>query len=105
VVFAYRLSRLTGIFAAWGFLIAALALTSFEDFAFFSSVIFVSYKNVETTVESYNIGSFLFVVLILVAIPGLFFVSMYKLHGLFKSLNQNAPERRRPREISPMQEA
>jgi hypothetical protein len=85
VVFAYRLSRITGLFRAWAFLIGGLALTTFEDFAYFGSVIFVSYSKVLSTVETFTFGTFLFAAVILVGIPGLFFASMYKLHGLFKA--------------------
>ncbi len=85
VLFAYRLSRITGLFGAWLLMIAALALTAFEDFAYFGSVVLVSYSKVQGTVETFTPGSFLFAALILVAIPGLFFGAMYKLHGMFKS--------------------
>jgi hypothetical protein len=84
VAFAYRVSRLTGLFSAWALLIAALVLTAFEDFAYFGSVIFVSYSKVETLVEGYSWGTFIFAGLILIAIPALFFCSMYKLHSVFE---------------------
>ncbi len=96
VTFAYRLSRVTGLFGAWALLIGGLALTAFEDFAYFGSVIFVSYNRVETTVESFNAGTMLFAILILLGIPSLFFFSMYKLHGLFKALNKKSNEGLRP---------
>jgi hypothetical protein len=85
IAFAYRLSRITGLFSAWVLLIAGLALTSFEDFAFFSSVIFVGYGKVQALVETYTWGSFLFILLILIGIPLLFALSMYKLHALFRA--------------------
>lgn len=85
VYFAYRLSRITGRFGAWTLLIAGLALTAFEDFAYFGSVVFSSYASVVKAVEGYTWVSFLLVVLILLAIPALFFGAMYRLHGLFKT--------------------
>ena len=85
VVFAYRLSRVTGLFGAWALLIAGLGLTAFEDFAYFGSVIFVGYSRVETIVQGYSWGTFLFAGLILIAIPALFFSSMFKLHTIFKA--------------------
>lgn len=85
VVFAYRLSRITGLFSAWTMLIAGLGLTAFEDFAFFGSVIFVSYDKVEAIVQGYTWGSFLFALLILVAIPALFFLSMFRMHSTFRA--------------------
>ncbi|MGH9921039.1 MAG: hypothetical protein ACRD6W_19495 [Nitrososphaerales archaeon] len=85
VAFAYRLSRITGLFGAWSLLIAGLGLTAFEDFAYFGSVIFVSYGKVETIVEGYTWGTFIFAGLILLAIPILFFGSMYKLHSIFRA--------------------
>lgn len=84
VVYAYRLSRITGLFSAWILLIAALALTALEDIAFFGSVVFVSYSKLETQVQTYTWGSFLFEFLILVCIPLLFFSSMYRLHHIFR---------------------
>jgi hypothetical protein len=89
VLFAYRLSRTTGLFGAWALLIAGLALTSFEDFAFFGSIVFVSFSRVEATVEGYTVGTVLFAVIILFGIPALFFSSMYKLNALFRALNAN----------------
>jgi hypothetical protein len=85
VAFAYRLSRTTGLFGAWALLIAGLALTAFEDFAYFGSVVFVSYSKVEVLVEGYSWGTFLFAGLILIAIPALFFASMFRLHSIFKA--------------------
>lgn len=85
VAFAYRVSRITGLFGAWALLIGGLVLTAFEDFAYFGSVIFVSYTKVETIVEGYSWGTFIFAGLILLAIPALFFCSMYKLHSVFKA--------------------
>jgi hypothetical protein len=85
VTFAYLLSRMTGLFRAWALLIGALVLSAFEDFAYFGSVVFVGYGRVESIVEGYSWGSFLFAGLILVAIPAMFFGSMYKLHSLFKA--------------------
>ena len=85
VVFAFRLSRITGLFGAWSLLIVGLALTAFEDLAYFSSVVFVTYSKVITLVQSYTWGSFLFAGLILLAIPAAFFGSMYKLHHIFRA--------------------
>jgi len=85
VIFAFRLSKITGLFGAWALLIAGLALTAFEDFAYFGSVIFVTYSKVETLVETYTWGSWLFAGLILIAIPALFFSSMYELHIIFRA--------------------
>jgi len=92
VAYAYRLSRITGLFGAWTLLMAGLALTAFEDFAYFGSVIFVSYSKVETIVEGYNWGTFIFAGLILLAIPALFFASMYKLHSIFRARNRASQE-------------
>lgn len=85
VFFAYRLSRITGLFGALSLLIAGLALTAFEDFVYFGSVIFASYAKVETAVQGYSLGTFLFSGIVLLGIPCLFFASMYKLHGIFKA--------------------
>lgn len=85
VLFAYRLSRITGLFSAWTLLIAGLALTAFEDFAFFGSVIFVGYGKVQTIVEGYTWSSFFFALLILVGIPTLFFLSMFTMHSTFRA--------------------
>lgn len=92
VTFAFRLSRVTGLFGAWALLIAGLGLTAFEDFAYFGSVIFVSYGRVETIVEGYSWGTFLFAGLILLAIPALFFSAMYKLHSIFKAQTQKTAD-------------
>lgn len=94
VLFAYRLSRVTGLFGAWALLIAGLILTAFEDFAFFGSVVFVSFSKVEANVANYSISTALFAMLILMGIPALFFTSMYKLNGLFRSMQGKAPEKR-----------
>ena len=96
VIYACRLSRVTGLFGAWALLIGGLVITAFEDFAYFGSVIFVSYSKVETTVESFNIGTMLFAILILLGIPAMFFFSMYKLHGLFKNLHKKSGDTARP---------
>jgi hypothetical protein len=93
VLFAYRLSRVTGRFGAWSLLIAGLALTAFEDFLFFGSIVFVSFHQVETTVETYTLGSVLIAVIVLAAIPALFFSSMYKLNQLFRGMNSKPQER------------
>jgi hypothetical protein len=85
VFFAFRLSRITGLFGAWTLLIWGLALTGFEDFASFGSVIFLSYNKVQNTVATFTLASFLFEALILIAPPAFFFGAMYKLHGMFKS--------------------
>jgi hypothetical protein len=90
VIFAYRLSRITGLFSAWALLIGGLALTAFEDFAYFGSVIFVSYSQVEKNVEGFTFGTVLIALIVLVGIPGLFFSAMYKLNGLFKAMNKNS---------------
>jgi hypothetical protein len=92
VFFAYRLSRTTGLFGAWTLLIAGLALTAFEDFAYFGSVVFVSYSKVEVLVEGYTAGSWLFAGLILIAIPALFFASMFRLHSIFTAQKAEAAE-------------
>jgi hypothetical protein len=84
VVFAYMLSRMTGLFRAWILLIGALVLTAFEDFAYLGSVVFAGYGKVESIAGAYTWGSFLFSGLILVGIPAMFFGSMYKLHSLFR---------------------
>ena len=99
VIFAYRLSRITGLFSAWALLIGGLALTAFEDFAYFGSVIFVSYSKVLTTLETFTPGTVLIAVLVLVAIPALFFGAMYKLHGLFKAQNKNSVGAKSSREL------
>ncbi len=85
VLFAFRLSRITGLFGAWTLLIWGLALNGFEDFASFGSVIFVSYTKVQDTVATFTMGGYLFEALILIAPPAFFFGAMYKLHGMFKS--------------------
>ena len=85
VFFAFRLSRITGLFGAWTLLIWGLALMGFEDFASFGSVIFVNYNRVQNVVATFTLASFLFEALILIAPPAFFFGAMYKLHGMFKS--------------------
>src|SRR5487761_1409752 len=85
VFFAFRLSRITGLFGAWTLLIWGLSLMGFEDFASFGSVIFLSYNRVENVVATFSLASFLFEALILIAPPAFFFGAMYKLHGMFKS--------------------
>jgi hypothetical protein len=85
VFYAYRLSRITGLFSAWTLLIAGLILTSFEDFAYFGTVIFVSYSKVESQAEAFTPGSFSFLTLILICIPALFFGAMFQLYAMFKS--------------------
>jgi hypothetical protein len=93
VVFAYRLSRITGLFSAWVMLIIGLGLTAFEDFAYFGSVIFVGYSKVETLVQGYTLGTFIFAGLILLAIPALFFASMFKMHAIFRAQKMQAQSR------------
>ncbi len=95
VLFAYRLSRITGFFSAWTLLIAGLILTSFEDFAYFGTVIFVSYNAVRSEVEAFTPGSFSFLTLILVCIPAMFFGAMYQLHGMFKAQQEKSGSSRR----------
>ena len=90
--FAYRLSRTTGSLPLRALLIAGLALTAFEDHAYFGSVVFVSYSRVETLVQGYAWGMFLFAGLILLAIPALFFGSMFKLHAIFKAQKDESEE-------------
>jgi hypothetical protein len=89
VFFAFRLSRITGLFGAWTLLIWGLALTGFEDFASFGSVIFLSYSKVQNVVANLSLASFLFEALILIAPPAFFFGAMYKLHGMFKAQKEN----------------
>jgi hypothetical protein len=72
-------------------LIAGLAFTKFENFAYFGSVAFVSYSRAETPVQRCTWGTFLFAGLILLAIPALFFGSMFKLHAIFKA-QKDEPE-------------
>jgi hypothetical protein len=90
VFFALRLSRITGLFGAWTLLIWGLALTGFEDFASFGSVIFLSYNKVQSIVATFTLASFLFEALILIAPPAFFFGAMYKLHGMFKSQKEKS---------------
>lgn len=85
VAFAFRLSRITGLFGAWSLLIVGLGLTVFEDLAYFSSVVFVSHSELIKLVQTYSAGSFFFAGLILLAIPAAFFGSMYKLHHIFRA--------------------
>jgi hypothetical protein len=104
VIFAYRLSRVTGLFGAWALLIGGLAITAFEDFAYFGSVIFVGYSKVQATVETFSIGTFIFAALILLGIPALFFTSMYKLHGLFRATKDKSAGTKPAPQITPLQE-
>jgi hypothetical protein len=85
VIFAYRLSKITGLFGAWTMLIAALALTAIEDFFFSGSVIFSGYSKVQNLVEKGTADTFVFTGLFLLAIPALYFGAMYLLYGMFKS--------------------
>jgi hypothetical protein len=100
VIFAYKLSRITGLFSAWALLIGGLALTAFEDFAYFGSVIFVSYSKVLVTVEAFTFGTFLIAALVLVAIPALFFGAMYKLHSLFAAQRKKPSQPKTARELA-----
>jgi hypothetical protein len=92
VFYAFRLSRITGLFSAWTLLIAGLILTCFTYFAYFGSVIFEQYYEVRATVEGFTPGSFSLLVLILVCTPALFFGAMYQLHGMFKTQKESASE-------------
>jgi hypothetical protein len=96
VVYAYRLSRITGLFSAWLLLIGGLAITAFEDFAYFGAVVFAGYSKVLIAAEAATFGSILIALLFLVAIPSLFFGAMYKLHVLFKDQRKPADEARTP---------
>lgn len=94
VFYAYRLSRITGLFSAWTLLIAGLILTTFEDFAYFGIVIFANYDSVTNQVEAFTPGNFSFLTLILICIPAMFFGAMYQLYGMFKSQSENRVENR-----------
>jgi hypothetical protein len=104
VFYAFRLSRITGLFGAWTLLIWGLALTGFEDFASFGSVIFLSYSRVENMVSNLSLGSFLFEALILIAPPAFFFGAMYKLHGMFKAQREQQAARATRLEEAPLVE-
>jgi hypothetical protein len=104
VFYAFRLSRITGLFGAWTLLIWGLALTGFEDFASFGSVIFLSYNRIEVMVASLSLASFFFEALILIAPPAFFFGAMYKLHGMFKSQKERQIERTRIEVPPPLSE-
>jgi hypothetical protein len=95
VYYAFRLSRITGLFGAWTFLIWGLALTGFEDFASFGSVIFLGYNRVVNVAATFSLAGFLFEALILIAPPAFFFGAMYKLHGMFRSQKERQVPRTR----------
>jgi hypothetical protein len=67
----------------------------------------VGYGKVESIVGTYSWGSFIFAGLILVAIPAMFFGSMYKPHSLFKGRTAGAvaPEPAPAEEVEEAEEA
>ena len=95
VIYAYRLSRITGLFSAWTLLIAGLILTSFEDFAYFGTVIFVNFNSLRSEVDAFTVGSFSYLTLVLICIPALFFGAMYQLNGMFRAQQEKAQSSRR----------
>jgi hypothetical protein len=99
--YAYRITRIVGVFWAWAFIVAASALSAFRAISSVGPVSFVPTKLVGPTLNEFSTGAIVFSEIINLSAAVLFAAGMYGLYRIFRGKKR---DERHLQEVRPLSE-
>src|SRR5438552_3929907 len=94
VIYAYRLTKITGAFRGWVLVIVAIAVFTLQNFiSIIETMVFFPAEQLTKLIQSIGIGSFVFSSILAMSLSLCLFFAMFELYKTFKKVTTNIKPR------------